>query len=43
MFSNEEFYSGNFYFVTVTTQISDFDGNFFFSLTKRERNEFKAL
>ena len=27
---NEEFYSGNFYFVTMPTQICDFDDKFFF-------------
>ena len=30
MLSNEEFYSGNFYFVTMPTQICDFDDKFFF-------------
>ena len=30
MLSKEEFYSGNFYFVTLMTQICDFDNNFLF-------------
>ena len=30
MLSNEEFYSGNFYFVTLMAQICDFDDKFFF-------------
>ena len=42
MLSNEEFYSGNFYFVTVQTQICDFDDKFF-SLSKKEYNKFKDL
>ena len=43
MLSNEEFYSGNVYFVTMLTQICDFDNKIFFSLIKKEWNEFKDL
>ena len=42
MLSNEEFYSGNFYFVTVPTKFVILTTNFF-SLTKKECNEFKDL
>ena len=35
MLSNEEFYSGNFYFVTLKTDL--------FFLIKKECNEFKGL
>ena len=37
-----KFSSGDFYFVTVQTQICDFDDKFF-SLSKKECNKFKDL